>query len=118
MMSPLVVIGLVKLLGTSAETSALNVGAAAVPDDGPAKTRFAFWLLSVTANVPALVTGEPLTLCHEGTVKPTLVTEPTPVEAPMTMTWAAVAPFAAAAKALTTLSARHQALSDPQECCT
>ena len=60
----------------SAATSERKVGAAAPPDVGPAKTKFAFSLTSVAVSVPLEVTGEPLTEKIEGIVSATLVTVP------------------------------------------
>ena len=62
--------------GKSADASALNVGAAALPDDGPPNTRFAACVLSDIAKVPLVVMGEPVTVCLAGTVSATLVTVP------------------------------------------
>lgn len=78
MMSPFVVIGLESTDGRSADTRVRNVGAAAAPDAGPAKTIFGLCVLSVMAKVPAVVTGEPVTVCRDGTVTATLVTVPAP----------------------------------------
>jgi hypothetical protein len=43
---------------------------------GPANTVFAVWVVSDAVNVPASVTGLPLTLKMGGIDKPTLVTVP------------------------------------------
>src|SRR5712691_6130031 len=47
--------------GRSAATSARNVGGPAPPEEGPAKTKPAFWLASESVNpmVPFVVSGEP-----------------------------------------------------------
>jgi hypothetical protein len=62
--------------GKSAATRARNVGADAPPEDGPARTRFAFCVASVTASVPLVVMGEPDTERNDGTVSATLDTLP------------------------------------------
>src|SRR3984885_4288898 len=49
-------------LGKSAPTRARNVGAAAEPVEGPAKTRLAVWVWNEPVNVPEPVTGVPVTL--------------------------------------------------------
>lgn len=67
----------------------LNVGAAAEPVEGPAKTVFAFWLANVTVRVPDVVTGLLLTVKTLGILKSTLVTVPLPVPAPMAVLKAA-----------------------------
>src|SRR2546421_11696668 len=62
-------------LGISAATSARNVGVAAAPEAGPAKTVFAVCVVNDPVNVPDEVTGEPVTLKTEtGSANPTLVT--------------------------------------------
>ena len=66
------------MAGMSAATSARNVGAAAEPLPGPAKTMFAFWFANDTASVPLVVMGEPATDRKLGTLSATLVTEPLP----------------------------------------
>ena len=50
--------------GISATTSARKFGADADPDDGPAKTSFASCVCNpiVSASVPFVVIGEPVTL--------------------------------------------------------
>jgi hypothetical protein len=68
---------LAKVPGRSAATSERNVGVAADPETGPAKTLLADCVDSVIAIVPAPVTGLPLAeRSAEGTVTPTLVTVP------------------------------------------
>ena len=62
--------------GTSAATSARNVGVAATPVVGPLNTVLAVCVASVPVNVPEVVTGEPLTVIIDGSDKPTLVTVP------------------------------------------
>src|SRR5438874_271513 len=42
----------------SVPTNARNVGVAAPPDVGPAKTKFAVWVASCGINVPLVVIGE------------------------------------------------------------
>ena len=90
--------------GMSAATSARNVGAAAAPVVGPAQTRFAACVASVTASVPVVVTGEPPTEKIAGMDNATEVTVPPPP--PDTVagahsvplhcrTWPAVAPLCA-----------------------
>src|SRR5512135_968068 len=64
--------------GRSAATRARNVGCAGAPVVGPAHTVLADSVALVTARVPAVVTGEPLTLNSAGIDRPTLVTEPVP----------------------------------------
>jgi hypothetical protein len=64
--------------GKSAVTSARNVGCAALPVVGPAHTVFAVSFTFEIANVPVLVTGEPITWNSTGTVCATLVTVPPP----------------------------------------
>jgi hypothetical protein len=68
-------------VGTSAETSERNVGCAAAPVVGPAKTVLAVSVLSVSVSVPLPVTGEP-EMVKMGAVDPsanaTLVTVPLP----------------------------------------
>src|SRR5205823_6759635 len=62
-------------LGRSAATNARNVGTAAAPDDGPAKTVLAVCVVNVPVNVPIEVTGDPLILNTDaGRESPTLVT--------------------------------------------
>ena len=60
----------------SAATRSRNVGAAADPLPGPAKTRFADSLTSATVIVPAVVTGDPETVKISGTASPIEVTDP------------------------------------------
>jgi hypothetical protein len=60
-------------------SSAVNdrkVGAAADPVVGPAKIVLAVWVARLTASVPLVVIGEPVTLRKFGTVRATLVTVP------------------------------------------
>jgi hypothetical protein len=65
------------LLGISAETRALKVGAAAEPEAGPAQTELALWLFKEPVSVPLEVTGEPETVkTLTGSARATLVTEP------------------------------------------
>jgi hypothetical protein len=66
------------LVGKSAAASALNVGCAALPDEGLANTKFAVWVASVPASVPLVVMGEPPTEKIAGSVRATLVTVPAP----------------------------------------
>jgi hypothetical protein len=72
--------------GRSAMTSPRNVGAADPPDVGPAYTSFAGSLAFVTASVPVVVMGDPLTLNSAGIVRPTEDTEP-PLDAPDRIFW-------------------------------
>lgn len=67
-----------ELAGKSASVNTRNVGAAALPLDGPAYIRFADWVDFVTPKVPVVVTGEPVTENSAGIVSPTLVTVPEP----------------------------------------
>jgi hypothetical protein len=60
--------------GISAAVRARNVGVAAPPEDGPANTVFALWVVKVPVKVPVVVTGDPLTLKIEGNDNATLVT--------------------------------------------
>src|SRR6185312_5482778 len=69
---------LAALAGMSAETSARNPGAAAIPDVGPAKTVLALCVASVPVIVPEAVTGLPETVKMLGSARPTLVTVPDP----------------------------------------
>ena len=62
--------------GRSAAVNPRNVGAAAEPDVGPAKNKFADCVASEAVRVPAEVTGEFATVKIEGMLKPTLVTLP------------------------------------------
>lgn len=71
-----VVIFAASKFGISLATKALNVGAAATPDDGPANTLFATCVANVAVRVPELVTGEPETVKMEGSDKATDVTVP------------------------------------------
>jgi hypothetical protein len=64
--------------GMSPATNARNVGVAAAPVVGPAKTKFAFWLLRVIPKVPLVVIGAPLPVKMAGSDKPTDVTVPVP----------------------------------------
>src|SRR5262245_16530378 len=68
-------------LGMSSATRVRKVGAAAPPEDGPAKTTLALWVARLTARVPLVVIGEPVTDRNPGTIRATLVTVPVP--APM-----------------------------------
>src|SRR5487761_1517864 len=62
----------------SAAVTALKAGAA-LPLAGPMKNVFALWFASVPVSVPALVTGDPLTVkIALGSDSPTLVTVPEP----------------------------------------
>lgn len=67
--------------GKSAVTNARKVGVAALPVVGPAKTRLADCVASVTANVPVVVIGLPAIAKMLGTVMATLVTVPVPTPA-------------------------------------
>ena len=58
-----------------------KVGIPDVPS-GEANTRFSDSLANVTANVPAVVIGEPETEKMLGIVKPTKVTPPLPLPVP------------------------------------
>lgn len=58
-----------------------NVGAAAAPEPGPARTVFAVWVANDAVNVPDVVTGLPLTVNIAGMAKATLVTVPPPTVA-------------------------------------
>jgi hypothetical protein len=58
------------------------VGAAAEPDAGPAKTRFAFWLAKLALSVPDEVTGDPETDKMLGRLNPTEVTVPLVLDVP------------------------------------
>ena len=59
------------------EVRARNVGVAALPEVGPAQTVLAACVCRPSANIPELVTGDPLTLRMDaGAVRATLVTEP------------------------------------------
>src|ERR1043166_6364545 len=60
----------------SPPASARKVGAAALPDVGPAKTTAAFCVASVSVRLPVVVTGEFETVKIDGAVMPTLVTVP------------------------------------------
>ena len=63
-------------VGTSAATRDRNVGAAALPLEGPAKTLLADCVARTPVNVPDTVTGEPLTVIMFGKERATLVTVP------------------------------------------
>ena len=63
-------------LGRSAPTMERNVGATAPPLVGPAQTKLAACVASDPVSVPAVVTGEPLTVNIPGSDRATLVTEP------------------------------------------
>src|SRR5208283_5092545 len=65
--------------GRSAPAKARKVGAAALPDTGPAMMKSAFWFANAAVNVPEPVTGVPETENIEGIDSPTLVTVPFPV---------------------------------------
>ena len=66
------------MTGISAETSDLNVGAAAPPEVGPANTKLALSLARDRASVPEVVMGDPEIDKKDGTVIATLVTVPLP----------------------------------------
>jgi hypothetical protein len=66
--------------GRSVATKARNVGVAAPPLAGPAKTVLAVSVVRATARVPEVVIGEPATVKKLGTVIPTLVTVPPPID--------------------------------------
>jgi hypothetical protein len=71
-----------KVEGKSADTKARNVGVAAGPEPGPARTALLVWLSSCGARVPVDVIGEPETVelkTMPSPVMPTLVTEPVPL---------------------------------------
>jgi hypothetical protein len=59
------------LFGMSADTRARKVGAAAEPVVGPASTVLADSVFAVTANVPLVVNGDPVTVNQLGIVSPT-----------------------------------------------
>jgi len=68
--------------GKSADAKARNVGLAAGPEPGPAKTALAVWVRSCGASVPLDVIGEPETVglkTMPSPAIPTLVTFPEPV---------------------------------------
>ena len=67
-------------VGTSADTSARNVGATAEPDDGPARTVFAVCVKAVAVTVPLVVTAVEGVLLSiiPSPVKVTEVTVPLP----------------------------------------
>jgi hypothetical protein len=58
----------------SAVTKFLKAGAAALPELGPANTKFAACVFSVAVSVPDVVTGLPETVKILGIAKPTLDT--------------------------------------------
>jgi hypothetical protein len=62
--------------GRSVAASARNVGVAAAPVVGPAKTNAADCVVSVADKVPLVVTGEPATVNRDGNPRATEVTEP------------------------------------------
>jgi hypothetical protein len=64
--------------GKSASTILLNSGVPAEPLAGLAKTVLPVWLARLTAKVPEVVTGVPLTDNIDGTVIATDVTVPPP----------------------------------------
>jgi hypothetical protein len=66
----------------SATTNERNVGAAAAPVVGPASMRFADCVAHEIANVPVVVTGDPLTVNCAGVVNATEVTVPVPAHVP------------------------------------
>src|SRR6185312_16108769 len=69
--------------GISAATSARKAGVAAAPVVGPANTVLADCVRNAPVNVPAVVTGLPLTeKTLAGNARATDVTEPPPVPAP------------------------------------
>jgi hypothetical protein len=78
MVVPFTLVVLLSAAGISAATNARNVGAAALPVEGPAKTVFAVSVAKVPVNVPEVVTGEPLTVKIAGRESATLVTVPLP----------------------------------------
>jgi hypothetical protein len=85
---------LAALFGISAETSPLNVGCAADPVVGPAKTVLAVCVVNVWVSVPEVVTGLPVIVyigVVEASEKATLVTVP---EVPL---WKEYSAFQAAA---------------------
>lgn len=77
--------------GMSAATRARKVGVAADPVVGPAQTRFANCVASVTSRLPVLVTGEFATEKIAGIVRATEVTVPPPP--PDTVAGVHVVPF-------------------------
>jgi hypothetical protein len=64
--------------GRSAGAMARKVGAAALPEEGPAKNVLAVCVARTAVSVPAVVTGDPLTVKIAGSDNPTLVTDPLP----------------------------------------
>ena len=58
--------------------SALKVGVAAAPLDGPAKMLLTACVVSVPVSVPLVVTGELVTAMIDGNDSPTEVTVPEP----------------------------------------
>jgi hypothetical protein len=69
------------VVGRSPGMSARNVGVAACPVPGPAKTVLAVWVRSCGVSVPVEVIGEPETVglkMMPSPVIPTLVTDPEP----------------------------------------
>lgn len=68
--------------GMSADTRVLNVGAAALPEAGPENTMLALWLAKESVRVPEVVIGLPDTVkMLDGAARATLVTDPPPDEA-------------------------------------
>ena len=66
------------MAGRSAFTKERKVGVVAPPEEGPAHTRFALSVDSVSAKVPEVVSGEPEIANPVGTVIVTEVTVPLP----------------------------------------
>ena len=62
--------------GISAAVKTRKVGVAADPEDGPEKKVLIASVFNVSASVPDVVTGLPVTVKIDGAVMPTLVTEP------------------------------------------
>ncbi|HEY1260597.1 MAG TPA: hypothetical protein VGF34_15225 [Stellaceae bacterium] len=74
-----------KLDGVGVGKSVPSIGRGAkapVEPAGDARTKFAACGAPEIANVPAVVTGEPEMLNHEGADNPTLVTVPVPDSRP------------------------------------
>ena len=69
----------VEIVGRSVSTKVRKVGAAATPEEGPAKTVLADWVDKETEIDPLAVSGDPVTLNTEGMVMPTLVNPPADV---------------------------------------
>jgi hypothetical protein len=103
--------------GKSVKPMALNVGVAAPPDVGPAQKRLASWVASVAASVPALVTGDPLTVKMAGKLNPTLVTVPAlidPLLAAVMRPWASTVIVACVYDpAVTAVFARFNVMAAP-----